>query len=127
MRLYSKQALYTVLTSIVGIGLAVAKKIVQEGQNVVVLARSKESLKEFEGQSPHQVRILPGDASDFSLAHRAVDLALKEFGRLDGLIINHGTMGQVNKIKDCDIDDWRTVFDVNFFSAVAFVSDHRPR
>lgn len=92
----------------------------------MVLARSVEALTQFRDECPKQVRILPGDMSDFSLARGAVDLALKEFGQLDGLIINHGTLGHVDKIEDCNLDEWRRVFDVNFFSAVAFVSGLRP-
>lgn len=80
----------------------------------------------FKDECPRQIRILPGDMSDFSLAQMAVDLALNEFGQLNGLIINHGTMGQVDKIENCSINGWREVFDVNFFSAVAFVSVLRP-
>ena len=59
--------------------------------------------------------------ADFSLAQEAVDLTMKEFGQLDGLIINHGMLPPVSKIADSDVGAWKKSFDVNFFSAVAFV------
>ncbi len=93
---------------------------------MVVSARSKEALTKLRDENPKQVRMLLGDMSNFSLAQSAVDLALREFGHLNGLIINHGVMGPIDKIEDCDLDGWRKVFDVNFFSAVAFVSDLPP-
>ena len=71
---------------------------------------------------PNQVRVLAGDLNDFALAQKAVDLAVSDFGQLNGLVINHGAMFGVKKVADCDIDEWKKMFDVNFFSAVAFVS-----
>lgn len=60
----------------------------------MILARSREALEDVRDESPSQVRILSGDMSDFSLGQKAVDLAVKEFGGLDGLIVNHGTLGR---------------------------------
>jgi NAD(P)-dependent dehydrogenase (short-subunit alcohol dehydrogenase family) len=37
------------------------------------------------------------------------------------MIINHGTLGEVQRICDSTMEDWRSVFDVNFFSAVSLV------
>ena len=67
------------------------------------------------------MRIVAGDLGDLSLAQQAVDLATKEFGRLDGLIVNHGMIEPVAKIRDCKPEDWKRTFDVNLISAVAFV------
>jgi NAD(P)-dependent dehydrogenase (short-subunit alcohol dehydrogenase family) len=60
--------------------------------------------------------------SDFSLGQNAVDIAISAFGKVDGLIINHGILGEVARIADCDPAGFRKTFDVNFFSAVACVS-----
>lgn len=68
------------------------------------------------------MQIVTGDLGDLSLAQQAVDLAAKEFGRLDGLIVNHGMIEPVAKIRDCKPEDWKRTFDVNLISAVAFVS-----
>ena len=105
-----------------GIGLAIAKKLLSANANVVVLARDAEALKRIQDDNPDRIRTLPGDMNDLSLPQQAVDLALKEFGRLDAVIVNHGTMEPVARIENSDIHEWRKLFDVNFFSAVAFVS-----
>lgn len=55
------------------------------------------------------------------MATKAVKIATTDFGGLDGIVINHGAMFGVNKVADCDIDEWREMFEINFFSAVAFV------
>ena len=110
------------MTYSAGIGLAIAEYLLQKSHNVVVVARSKDALEKLRGKYPQVVRIVAGDLADLSLAQKAVDLAAKEFGRLDGLIVNHGVIEPVAKIRDCKPEDWKRAFDVNLFSAVAFVS-----
>ena len=66
--------------------------------------------------------MLNGDLADLSLPQKAVDLALKSFGRLDGLLLNHGILGQVGKIAQADLQEWKNGFDINFISLVGFVS-----
>lgn len=92
-----------------------------QSHNVVVVARSREPLQKLKDEYAKQVEILNGDLADFSLAQQAVDLALKSFGRLDGMVLNHGILGQVGKIADADPEQWKQGFDVNFVSLVAFV------
>lgn len=70
---------------------------------------------------PSQVEVVNGDLADFSLAQKAVDTAVSTFGRLDGMVLNHGVLGQVGKIDAASTDEWKAGFDVNFISLVAFV------
>jgi hypothetical protein len=57
---------------------------------------------------------------------KVVLAALKAFTRIDGLIINHGTLSPVTRIADSNPEEWRSAFDVNFFSAVSFVCPPYP-
>lgn len=107
-----------------GIGLAITKHLLGQSHNVVVLARSKDALEKIQAQYPQQVRVVVGDMSNLSLAQKAVDLTIQEFGRMDGIVINHGVLTPVTPVVDCNIEAWKHNFDVNFFSAVAFVSIH---
>lgn len=113
------------LTALPGIGLAVAKYLLTAPQahNVVVVARSVEPLQKLKEQYSKQVEVVNGDLADFSLAQKAVDAALKSFGQLDGMVLNHGILGQVGKVAEGDTEQWRQGFDVNFISLVAFVRD----
>lgn len=94
-----------------------------QSHNVVVVARSVEPLQKLKEQYSKQVEVVNGDLADFSLAQKAVDAAIKSFGQLDGLVLNHGILGQVGKIADAEPEQWRQAFDVNFISLVAFVRD----
>lgn len=93
---------------------------------MIVLARSRGPLEKLQNENPKQVRFITGDMSDFSLGQKAVDLAVKEFGGLDGVIVNHGILEPVARIENSDAKDWSKLFDVNLFSAVAFVSPNEP-
>lgn len=55
---------------------------------------------------------------------KVVEAALKAFSQIDGLIINHGVITPVKRIADFTPEEWRTVFDINFISAIALVSAH---
>jgi NAD(P)-dependent dehydrogenase (short-subunit alcohol dehydrogenase family) len=69
-----------------------------------------------------KVEVLAGDVSDFSLAKKAVELAIGRWGRLDALVVNHGGLDPVKKVADSTPEEWRSAFDVNVFSAVGLVS-----
>lgn len=86
------------------------------------MARSQEPLQNLKSKYRKQVEVLSGDLADLSLPQKAVDLALKSFGRLDGMVLNHGILGQVGKIEQADLQEWKKGFDVNFISLVGFVS-----
>lgn len=86
------------------------------------MARSLEPLQKLKSEYNKQVEVLNGDLADLTLPQKAVDLAVKSFGRLDGLILNHGILGQVGKIAQADLQEWKDGFDINFISLVAFVS-----
>lgn len=89
----------------------------------MVVARSVEPLQKLKEQYSKQVEVVNGDLADFSLAQKAVDAALNSFGQLDGMVLNHGILGQVGKVAEGDTEQWRQGFDVNFVSLVAFVRD----
>lgn len=49
-----------------------------------------------------------------------VDVALKAFGKIDGLIINHGVLAP-KKLADVSLDEFKEVYNVNVFSYLATV------
>ena len=108
-----------------GIGAAIAEFLLQNSHNVVLIARTEQPLEELRKRYPKRVLVFAGNLEDFSLAQKAVASALEAFGRLDGLILNHGIMDPVTKIETSNIGEWKELFDVNFFSLVAFVSIKR--
>lgn len=49
-------------------------------------------------------------------------LAIKSFGRLDGLVINHGLLVS-ERMANGSIETFKNLYDVNVFSALAMVRD----
>lgn len=104
-----------------GLGLAIAQYLLSHSHNVVVLARSKELLEKIRAEYPKQVITCAGDLADFSLPQKAVDAAVREFGQIDGLVVNHGVLEPVTRLAGSNVEDWKTSFDINVFSALALV------
>lgn len=133
-----------------GIGYAVTKHLLEGSHNVVLVSRTKSELEALKARYPSQVEYLAGDLTDFSvrvptatyghaaavnprlfsdvsqIAPKVTDLAVKAFGRLDGIVINHGVLSPMKKIVDSNADDWRQLYDANVFSALALVNTGPP-
>ncbi|KAI5297060.1 hypothetical protein KEM55_005192, partial [Ascosphaera atra] len=105
-----------------GIGLAVARHLLQapRSSNIVAVARSQEPLQKLKDEFPKQVEVVAGDVTDPALARKVTSVAVDKFGGLDGLVINHGTLGEVKRLEDSNMENWKHDFDINFFSAVEF-------
>lgn len=50
-----------------------------------------------------------------------MELALSRWGRLDALIVNHGTLSPVKRIAEVDLGEWERGFRSNVGSAVGLV------
>ncbi|KAL8790440.1 MAG: hypothetical protein Q9213_000592 [Squamulea squamosa] len=100
------------MTHYLGIGYAIAEHLISKSHNVVLLARSVEPLEKLKALSPEQVSICVGDLANFSLAEESVAIANKEFGQLDGLVLNHGLLEPATRIADSNPEEWRQCFDV---------------
>nr|OQO16581.1 hypothetical protein B0A51_17637 [Rachicladosporium sp. CCFEE 5018] len=109
-----------------GIGLAMAHHLLAHNHNLVLLSRSEAPLRKLEEQYPKQVAVLAGDLADFSLGDQAVRLAEDRFKGMDGLIVNHGVLEPVMRVKDSHVGEWKSAFDVNFFSAISLVQAALP-
>lgn len=94
---------------------------------IVAVARSEEPLNNLKIKyGEERVATVAGDLSDPSVSKNAIDLAIEKFGQIDSIIANAGVLHPVAQIKDAKIEEWRKLFDVNFFSIVSLVSQALP-
>jgi NAD(P)-dependent dehydrogenase (short-subunit alcohol dehydrogenase family) len=103
-----------------GIGAAAALLFAGEGANVVLGARRTKELEVIThdiGSRNGKVIFLAGDVKDETYAQDLVDLAVSEFGQLDGAFNNAGVMGEIGPIADMNISNWNNVISVNLTSA----------
>ncbi|KAI4696987.1 uncharacterized protein J4E84_000111 [Alternaria hordeiaustralica] len=117
----------TTTDALKGIGQAIAHHLLSRNHKVVLVSRTESALSALQSQYGNErVAVLAGDMADASLPQKAVDLANERWGRIDSLIVNHGTLDPVKKVGDSSAEEWRRGFDVNVFSAVGMVQAALP-
>ncbi len=98
-----------------GIGLAIARSIVDSGGSVVIgdlnEARGREALESI--GLPDAVRFEQVDVAEEADVERLVDAACSTFGRLDAMYNNAGIGGSFGPITEQSVDDWDATFAVN--------------
>ncbi|KAK5991162.1 putative oxidoreductase [Cladobotryum mycophilum] len=101
-----------------GIGAAVVQYLLGQSHKVVLSARSQDLLEKVKQTHPSQVEFIAGDMASPDIAQKLTDLAVTSFGKIDGLVINHGVL-QPQKLDTATIEDIRHLYDINFFSYLA--------
>ncbi|KAK3383582.1 hypothetical protein B0T24DRAFT_688130 [Lasiosphaeria ovina] len=109
-----------------GIGLAVALYLLNASHKVVLVSRSEEQLKGLKGKFPSQVEYIAADLTNVNVAAEVTKLAIKSFGKIDGVVINHGVLHPMTRIEKSSIDEWKELFDANLFSALALAKETIP-
>ena len=97
-----------------GIGLAIARALLERGFKVAIGGRTDEDLQRAvrtlaAGDSLHPVR---ADVREPGDAQRLVDETSKRFGGIDVLVNNAG-VGLFANVADMSVDDWRQIVDTN--------------
>jgi len=111
-----------------GIGLAAARFAAVEA-NVVLLARSAAALGTAaqlitaEGGTAVPV---PGDVTDKESCLRVVETALAEYGRIDALINNAGTIEPIAPIAAADVAAWQANWAVNLLGPLQLIQATLP-
>jgi NAD(P)-dependent dehydrogenase (short-subunit alcohol dehydrogenase family) len=99
-----------------GLGRALALAFAEQGANLVISARSAESLDpvaEEARESGAEVLAIPADVSRGAHVENLVGAAVDEFGRIDVLVNNAGLLGPRVPIVEYPEDEWRNVLDAN--------------
>ncbi|MET0885557.1 MAG: SDR family oxidoreductase [Mycetocola sp.] len=107
-----------------GIGLAIARRFVDEGARVVITGRNKESLDAAVEQFPAgTVTALAGKADDAEHRREVLRTVASEFGGLDVLVANAGINPVYGPLVNLDLDAARKVLDVNVIATLAWVQE----
>ncbi|KAJ6539419.1 hypothetical protein B0H19DRAFT_1178941 [Mycena capillaripes] len=109
-----------------GIGLAVVTILLRKfGANVVALSRTR--TPELLALASDSLLLIDGDVTDEAAVADAVTQAIKTFSSIDALILNAATLGPLCRISDdTPLHEWKTHFDVNFFSLVTALKAALP-
>lgn len=109
-----------------GIGLSVVQILLGSNTRVVTVSRSAGGLPDLEKQYKGNLHIIKGDVTDQSIVDESISAAVSKFGRLDGLVLNHGVVDPFGTIESLKLEEWKTNLDINLFSYIAFVKAALP-
>ena len=123
-----------------GIGLAIARALLERGMQVAISARKDDELqraaRELGGGDPStalgagNVLAVRADVQDAADAQRLVDETARRFGGVDVLVNNAG-VGRFANVADMPLDAWRQVIDTNlsgvFYCTRAVIPEMKRR
>lgn len=96
-----------------GIGEGVARELGAMGMNLVLTARREEKLEALAQRiGAERCRVVAGDIADEALPTKLIDAAVSDFGRLDVVFNNAGTM-HVGTIQEMDLEAMSEMVRVN--------------
>src|SRR4051794_31800976 len=103
-----------------GLGLALARGFAKHGCRLALCARSQEELdRARQDLMKHgaEVFTVTCDVTDRVQVQQMIDLTLQQYGHIDVLVNNAGTI-QVGPIHTMTIEDFETAMDVMFWGTV---------
>lgn len=101
-----------------GIGLGVAKCLLEKGMKVAISGRGTKSLEEAKNilGSPDNVLCIKSDVSNFEDEENAVLKILKKWGQLDVVLANAG-VGHFAPVDELAIEEWNQMLNTNLTGA----------
>jgi NAD(P)-dependent dehydrogenase (short-subunit alcohol dehydrogenase family) len=91
------------------------------------VARTEGPLNDLKDHAtPGSITVVRADLANLGAGTAIVETAIQIYGRLDGIVVNHGMLGPVNRVSESTAQDWREAFNVNLFSAVDIVQAALP-
>jgi short-subunit dehydrogenase len=99
-----------------GIGLAAAHELAKRGATVVLGARSKDKLDQAAAEIPGSLAIVT-DMTKPEDVKNLINQTKEKFGRIDVLINNAGR-GYQQPIETIDLDEYRSIMELNVFSVL---------
>lgn len=122
-KLNGKTAVVTGASS--GIGAAIAKRLADEGANVVLAARREDKLEEIASTIKGNVVSVVTDMANKSDVDLLAKRAREEFGHVDFYVNNAGAMLS-SRLQDGKTEDWDHMIDVNIKGVLYGINSSLP-
>ena len=109
-----------------GIGAATARKLVSEGNKVVLAARRKEKLETLAKElGEDNCLIVVTDVTSVDSVKNLMEQTISSYGKIDVLINNAG-LGYLAPIDEGKLEDWHRTIDVNVKGLLSCVHSALP-
>jgi 3-oxoacyl-[acyl-carrier protein] reductase len=106
-----------------GIGLAIAERLLCEGNNVVINGRNKKTLLKIKKKN-QLFNYVAGDFSSPKQSKVIIKKTIKILGKLDVLVCNIGESKSCQPNQET-YKEWKKMFDQNFFTASNAIEDSK--
>ncbi|MES2827324.1 MAG: SDR family oxidoreductase [Bacteroidota bacterium] len=108
-----------------GLGLTLAKQLLEKGYNVAATSRTIDALKTAVGTDSTNFLPLAMDLVNEADVKKGIDEAVAHFGSIDVIVNNagYGLMGGLEELSDAEA---RTNFDVNVFGSLNVIRQSLP-
>ncbi|WP_367606740.1 SDR family NAD(P)-dependent oxidoreductase [Legionella sp. W05-934-2] len=123
MKISFKNRVALISGSSQGIGKAIAKKFAAAGANLILTSNDKKTLEIAQQEiSSYGTRVISiyGDLRQEKHIDKVVKDALTQFGKVDFLINNVGSIGRISPFEDIAPDEWYELFSLNVMSGIHF-------
>ena len=100
-----------------GIGKALAKEVMKNGDFVIGTFRNQEQVNQFNEQNNGNGKAFLVDLSKMTTIETLVNQASNEFKQIDVLVNNAGS-GFIGAIEEASLEETRNIFEVNFFATL---------
>lgn len=125
--LQGKNAL--VIASSQGLGKAIAKKLAEQGVNVMISSREQNKLfevkKELDLTSKGRIEYKACNIKDKNEISNLVDATINEFGSID-LLVNNAGGPPAGRFEEMTDDDWQHAFELNLLSYIRITREVLP-
>ncbi|MGI5516278.1 oxidoreductase [Streptomyces sp. CA-106131] len=101
-----------------GLGKALAEHVLAQGGQVVATASSTQATTELATRYPETAMAVKLDVTDAEDRAAGVRAAQERFGGID-ILVNNAAIDFVGALEEQEESDYRRLFEVNFFGAVA--------
>jgi len=111
-----------------GIGRALAEELSRKDAIVILADINSQQINEVAEAitaSGYRAEALPVDVSNYDAVKKLVDDTVAQHGRLDYMFNNAG-IAVGGEVRDCAIDDWRNVLDVNLNGVIYGIDSAYP-
>lgn len=103
-----------------GIGEAISREFAKKGYNLIInYVKSNEKAEKLkqELEKEYNIKVLPiqADLSNEETIKEMIDVALKEFGKIDVLVNNAGIVID-KEFTDKTVEDWKQTLDINLIA-----------
>lgn len=108
-----------------GFGKSLAQAVLERGWNCIVTARKPEILQEFKNKYPKTSLILSLDVTDKESIQKAVDTAIKHYGKID-VVVNNAGYCLRGAVEECTTEEIMRQFDTNLFGPINVIKSVLP-